>query len=189
MGKPGVISDKPRVYWGLGLTVAVIAGRPTCQSLTLEGGRINGEALRRVPLATCLSRAVDAAALAVFPAADPTAPVFIQVPGEERQQLPSEPFGDGHIAVTIAGAAHTAEVKALLRRAAPRAAMTDEVLREVADVYRAAHARHQPPTKAVMQEWHVERSTASRWIRRARDAGYLGPARPRAAGEVTEPLS
>lgn len=170
------------------LAVAMITDRPTCQSLTIEarpGARINGEALRRVPLATYLGRAVDLAALAVFPVADPTAPVFIQAPGEERQRLPSEPFGDGHVAVTVVGAARTAEVKALLRREPRAVAMTDEALREVADVYRAAHARKQPPTKAVMQEWHVERSTASRWIRRARDAGHLGPARPRAGGEVT----
>ena len=66
--------------------------------------------------------------------------------------------------------------------------MTDATLLEVADVYRSAHARREPPTKAVMGEWHVSRSTASRWIKRARNAGHLGPARPRMAGEraVTE---
>jgi hypothetical protein len=37
-----------------------------------------------------------------------------------------------------------------------------------------------------MVEWNVSRSTASRWIKRARDAGYLGAARPRMAGEISD---
>src|SRR5215218_3668402 len=46
-------------------------------------------------------------------------------------------------------------------------------LSRVADEYRLALARRERPTKRLMQEFHVSRSTASRWVRRARDAGLL----------------
>jgi len=167
------------------LDIAVTDGRPTCRALTLEAGdddqQLDGTALRAVPLATYVKRAVDAEAMTVFPAPDPAAPMFVQVPGEEPQRLRSEPFDAERIAVRLTGASHDREVKRLL--GAPRAVVTDEMLLEVADVYRTACARREPPTQAVMVEWHVARSTASRWIRRARDAGRLGPARARKAGE------
>ncbi len=57
-------------------------------------------------------------------------------------------------------------------------------LRRVAETYRTAMRLGQPPTKRVADEHHVSRTTASRWIRRARDLGFLGPARPRVAGEI-----
>lgn len=59
------------------------------------------------------------------------------------------------------------------RRGSP---ITDEHLEEVADVYRSALERQEPPTQAVMDEWHVSRSAASRWVAAARERGFLGPA-------------
>jgi len=169
------------------LVIAVRNGRPVCRAITVEvgaaGDQIEGGSLRGVRLAEYVKRSIDAVALWVLPAADPTAPVLVNAPGWEPQQLPSEPFGDCHVAVRLVGVTHTAAVKDALRPRRTTGAVTDEKLREVADVYRAAHNAHRPPTKAVMEEWHVERSTASRWIRRARDVGYLGRARPRTAGE------
>jgi hypothetical protein len=53
------------------------------------------------------------------------------------------------------------------RRAQP---ITDEHLAEVAEVYSAAGSK---PTQAVLHRFHVSRPTASRWVRLARDRGFL----------------
>jgi hypothetical protein len=71
------------------------------------------------------------------------------------------------------------------RRGVP---LSDEDLREVATIYRAALAEGRRPTKAVMQAMHVGRATASRWLARARERGHLGKVpRPGVAGEIPEP--
>lgn len=52
----------------------------------------------------------------------------------------------------------------------------DELAIEAAQHYRAAHAAGSPaPAMAVVKAMHVSRSTAARYIRRAREAGYLDP--------------
>ena len=53
--------------------------------------------------------------------------------------------------------------------------ISDALLGEVADVWRAAKAEGLYPTKAVREHFHIAESTASNWVKRARDAGYLGP--------------
>lgn len=71
------------------------------------------------------------------------------------------------------------------RVARPGAAgYSDEHFAEVAKAYRAAliEAPH-APTKLLAQRLHVSLPTARRWIQRARDRGYLGPATPGRAGE------
>jgi hypothetical protein len=59
-------------------------------------------------------------------------------------------------------------------------------LAEVARVYRQALAMGAHPTQAVKDHWHISRTHASRYIGRAREAGELGPAAPRRAGEFNE---
>jgi transposase len=57
--------------------------------------------------------------------------------------------------------------------------VTDATLDEVANVYRE-HAGGGAPTKAVAEHFAVADSTASLYLRRARDAGKdLGPPPPR----------
>lgn len=65
----------------------------------------------------------------------------------------------------------------LMSRRQPRRGIpiTDDDLREVAEVYRA-HEVTGRPTAAVMEHHNVARATASRWIARARERGYLGAA-------------
>lgn len=65
---------------------------------------------------------------------------------------------------------------------APRRTITDELLREVADVYRREinHA----PTVAVGKHLGVAMRTARLYVRRARDAGHLGEAIWGKAGET-----
>jgi hypothetical protein len=59
---------------------------------------------------------------------------------------------------------------------------TEKDLQTVADVYHVAYATGQAPTKAVIERLDLPRSTASRWVRMARERGLLGPATPRKAG-------
>jgi hypothetical protein len=51
----------------------------------------------------------------------------------------------------------------------------------VASVYREAGGR--TPTQAVVDAFGVKRSTASAWVRRCRELGFLGPTEPRRPGE------
>lgn len=61
-----------------------------------------------------------------------------------------------------------------------RASVTDERLREVAAVYRSSG---QTPQRAVAEHLGCAHRTAGWWIRRARDAGFLGEAVGPKAGE------
>jgi hypothetical protein len=68
-------------------------------------------------------------------------------------------------------------------RAHDRNALDDDLLQRVATTYREARKTGRHPTKAVMKAEDRPRATASRWIRRAREKGFLGPAVERRAGE------
>jgi hypothetical protein len=50
--------------------------------------------------------------------------------------------------------------------------------------YRRLYEQQPGPTSTIARRRGVHRSTASRWVRRARELGYLGPAMPRRAGEA-----
>ena len=63
-----------------------------------------------------------------------------------------------------------------------RRRVTDDALREVADVYRANLDGN--PTDAVRAHLGVADRTARLWVRRARDAGFLGESLRGKAGEV-----
>jgi hypothetical protein len=71
---------------------------------------------------------------------------------------------------------------ALSERARAGGGPSEQDLRAVADVYQLAHVTGGAPTKTVMQRLGLPRSTASRWVRMARERGLLGPATPRKAG-------
>jgi hypothetical protein len=51
--------------------------------------------------------------------------------------------------------------------------MDDHSLVNVAERYNAAVGLGQPPTSAIQKAYNVSRSTASRWVRRARDLGLI----------------
>lgn len=79
-------------------------------------------------------------------------------------------------------------VTAALRQHAPphRPAMdrpaggpTDETLRWVASVYQLAVLLGDAPTQAVAEQLDIPRSTAGRWVTRARDRGLLDVTDPR----------
>ena len=50
-----------------------------------------------------------------------------------------------------------------------------EHFERVAAVYQQAFRQGPPPTRAVAEEFQVQRSTAGKWVARARKAGLLGP--------------
>jgi len=60
---------------------------------------------------------------------------------------------------------------------------TDESLRVVAQVYRMAIAARDDPTAAVASGLQLPRPTAARWVKTARQRGFLGPTEERRAGE------
>lgn len=60
---------------------------------------------------------------------------------------------------------------------------TPETLEWVAVIYRFAYACHDDPTKSVVERFGIPRSTAGRWVAKAREQGFLGPAADRRAGE------
>jgi hypothetical protein len=60
---------------------------------------------------------------------------------------------------------------------------TEQDLRAIAITHQVAYTTNNPPTRTVMQRFDLPRSTASRWVRMARERGLLGPATPRKAGD------
>ena len=66
-------------------------------------------------------------------------------------------------------------------RAGRKVKVTDELLREVAEVYRANVENY--PTQAVANHFDRQPRTARLYVQRARDAGFLGPAIQGKAGE------
>lgn len=67
---------------------------------------------------------------------------------------------------------------------AGRPKVTRELLVEVADVYRRAHRTGAAPTQAVADHFDRPRSTAAKWVQRAREERMLGPAEQRRPGEL-----
>lgn len=58
-------------------------------------------------------------------------------------------------------------------------------LERVAAVYRRAVAAGEPPSAAIASEFGITRSTARKWVQRARERGLLGPALGRRVGEAS----
>jgi hypothetical protein len=53
-------------------------------------------------------------------------------------------------------------------------ALPDEHFQQVAEVYKAAVDRRRSPLKAIEDHWHVSRAGAAKYVRRARELGFLG---------------
>ena len=135
-------------------------GRFVVDQLTVkrrEGGPpVTTEGLREVPVAAFLRLAVESNVMRVGPT-----------------------IRDGN---TSPWKLTWASPLALSERAKGGGGPSDEDLRTVAALYQVAYATGQAPTKLVMNRLDLPRSTASRWVRMARERGLLGPATPRKAG-------
>ena len=82
----------------------------------------------------------------------------------------------------VIGEAIRTAARTPLRRRRDR--ITDDLLREVAQVYRAANDAGEAPTMAVAQHFYKSHSSAARWVGLAREAGHLGQADGSRGGEV-----
>lgn len=85
--------------------------------------------------------------------------------------------------VDEARAAHRAVAKHHHRKPASRRALTDEMLAEVAAVYRRNPVK---PSKAVAEHFHYSPTSARRVVSEARRRGFLGPAHPGRGGEQSK---
>jgi len=122
-----------------------------------DGPPVTTEGLREIPVAAFLRLALEGSLLRIGPTER----------DEERRTSSWKLTPLGPIALS--------------ERAQAGGGPSDADLRAVADIYQLAYLTG-APTKTVMQRLDLPRSTASRWIRIARDRGLLGPATPRKAG-------
>ena len=169
------------------LDIAVEYGRPVCNGLRLErragGSPVTGTELRGVPVADYVRRAADELLRELVPTTDPAAPVMWPDPAWGSLPVNSEPFDSDHAAVRVGGLTLTKEYRASSRAPRKRGPITDERLRQVADIYRAACFATGAPTNAVRDQLGVPRATAGRWVSLARQRGFLGATQPGVAGE------
>ncbi len=147
-------------------------GVPRCRRLELvasPGEAITSESLRRVPVARLLRQATAGAARQFEPLEPGGEPVFQLVPSAPREVAD---FYRRYVTDT--------------RRPRRGVPVSDDHLKQVAELYRAALDRGDPPTQTVADAMHAARSTAARWIAKARERGFLGAALPSQAGERRE---
>lgn len=187
------------------LHIRLVDGQAVCERLELEarpGVPLNASTLRRLPLAPMLRAApLEAARRITFDAqelkpgnwppgdgwwmreirvvgpspdgrrlVDDTAWLLGDEPARKATTLPLQPLSsDDRGAVQ--------EAVRPSRKAREAIPMDDDGLRRVAELYRTAiREERRNPTIHVAETNHVSRMTASRWIRRARDRGFLEPA-------------
>ncbi|MDP9344594.1 MAG: hypothetical protein M3P44_02535 [Actinomycetota bacterium] len=194
------------------LRMAASEAGVTCERVELRPGdeQISTATMRRVPLGSLLAEAPQRAARVITFDADAAGAgeEIVIEPGRRRAWLADNPYGPppedpdkawrdrmSRMAEVGEAPARSPRQPSVAQRAAlaskrpvgrPRKPIDDETLGAVATVYREAlkNAKQKHPTAAVVDAFGFgSRSTASRWIRRARDMGLLGPAREGRAGE------
>lgn len=138
---------------------------PRCRALAVRAGEVTDETLREIHVA-------ELAALALAEAArpyEPSAPGVVRMPifpAPADRERAYERFVEG------------------ARRPRQGSRVDDETLSQVADLYRAAVAAGDPPTAMIGKTMNASRSTAARWVTKARERGFLGPALRGRAGEA-----
>jgi hypothetical protein len=145
---------------------AVIGGVPQCRAIVISAIKRRREVraadLRRIPIEDVLEATAAQIAEQVTTTANGT---------EQRVRRPLvDPWRRSGVAA-VRGA------RRQLRRK-----ITDDLLRQVAAVYRA-NVDGGKPVAAVAADLGVEDRTARLYVRRARDRGFLGEAIPGKAGE------
>lgn len=152
----------------LELTFAVRTGSPECREVrikaTAEGHEVRASDMRRIRVEDLMEQAIKE--LRVF-----------RGHGDRDPRTGLYEFYDkdpGHAEVQATRGA----------RAARKVRMTDELLREVAEVYRANVANK--PLEAVQDRFDKAHRTAALYVAKARERGYLNPALRGKAGEQKE---
>ena len=135
------------------LDMAVIDGVPVCDAVRIQrregGASLTGTELRRVPVAEIID--------------------FASTQVATRNV---ETFADGSTAwePTDDDPEGRRQVQHDVRKAIRRRAITDELLRDVARIYRLNPGS---PTKSVSEALHVSPAQASRYVRQARERQFL----------------
>jgi hypothetical protein len=165
-------------------------GRTVCVDLRCErregAAPITGGTLRELPIGLYVREATRAVTRRLVQDGDEIRAVPVRygelLPEEVRDGGDTLIYGPGSRAAPEEERfdAQYAQSTGAARRRGP---LRDEDLRRVAEVYRAAHATDEAPTRAVAARFGVSRSTAGRWVAEARRRGVLGKARARKAGE------
>ena len=160
----------------LEIHVCLDSGQPTCLGLQVVSGTgsLTGSVLRELPIGAMVREAV----------------VFASFPyTRDRAEGMGRGFElDGETAFHLADIDAVLESRRATRvrvKARPRERgipVDDAFLQQVARVYMDALGSGNQPTKCIKEKYTVGRATASRWVRRARDAGHLPPASPGRAG-------
>jgi hypothetical protein len=174
------------------LHVAMEQGKPLCQRLEVlpsePGGSIASAAVHSVALNRMLRDAV-AAAGRKFETPAWEKPETLAAEGYSGDLVPHRPWNlqearqkrrnppPQQVALTAAERAEFYEQFAIgARQPRQGSPLTDDNLRQVAELYRVAVEHGAPPTQTVADQMHVARSTAARWVGAARKRGFLGPA-------------
>ena len=171
----GVETDSYRVA----LTIELEQRRPVCTAIRrLSGGTpLTGELLRSIPLQRIIQRVQEHVRQQLVE----RDPLGASRPSWDTV-LPKDAPHDLWIEYPASRETIERELSADSPGGPKR--VSDELLREAADVYREALATGQSnPTEVVRKRLHLARSTAGRYVGKARERGFLGPAMPRRAGE------
>lgn len=186
------------------ISVAIERGRPDCVAVerTPGGPALTGAFLRSLPLERILRETSWMVAYEerLFTRADwddyqrwaakvTAKPAYGKPPVLPPTPIPLEDHPDDPTSgeyvrhwMPIAGRHGGLDQLRAVKRHRPRrgARLSDDLLENVARVYRA-HSNN--PTAAVAETLHIARSTAGRYVARARARGFLGPAIGPKAGE------
>lgn len=142
------------------------------------GGAVTGATLRAIPVDTLAREAMKMAAYEIVSQTPGEPPELRRAADPDLTGIADPDFSGDELFAVYQQATHKP-----FRRGKP---VTDAHLREVVQVYRDATATKQRPKQTIARVFHVSTSTASRWIRAARDRGFLGDAIPGVAGELEQ---
>jgi hypothetical protein len=125
------------------------SGHPHCRQAKIVADDVTGELIRSVPIARFVAAAMRAP--------------FIYFKLGERTELPTLSEQADFYQRYVMGARQP-------QRGQP---LTDEELLTVAELYRAAEHRGDPPVRTIVDQLRVPRGTAQRWVNKARERNLL----------------
>jgi hypothetical protein len=169
----------PDERFAIRIEVVLEEERPECIALSrLSDDSPPLSSDRRFPLRTMVDAAVRGAAFELV-----EVPIDRVDPRRENERL----VPDEHGLVRVYAPAFS---EASGRRAGPSPRPGEKQapdLQRIAELYRRAVAGGMAPSHDIAAEFGVTRTTARKWVQRARERGLLAPALGRRAGEARSP--
>jgi hypothetical protein len=157
-------------------------GRPHCRKLTVSGENVTSELLRAVPVARYMAEAMQVP-LVYFRVGEGRIepPTARERADFYRRYVKGAPPPQPGAPITDDRPDFYQRYVMSARRPQRGTPITDEQLQTVADLYRAAEQRGDPPVKTIVEQLEVTRGTAQRWVNKARERKLLEPS-PRREG-------